>query len=789
MKSLMTFKHINAGTIDEAVAALRQYGDKAWVLAGGTDLIGAMRFEVLRDYPEVVINLKTIPGLDYIKEEDGLLKIGAMTRLRDIANNSTAKNQYAALSEAASRTASPAVREMGTIGGNICQLIRCWYFRKEDNRFDCIRKGGAMCHAMVGDNRYHSIFGAVRVGPPPCSSNCLAGNDIPSYLSSIREGDLPEAAQILLNSNPLASITGRVCPHKCEQDCNRGELDESLSIRSIERFVGDYILENAGRMFTSPKNETKKKVAIVGSGPAGLSAAYYLRKLGHRVTVFESMEEAGGVLTYGIPPYRLQKDVVKRQIKAIESTGVQFKLKVNIGKDITLENLQKDFDAVFCATGAWKQSTLGIKDEELLTSGLEFLTRMNRGLRKVTAKKVLVIGGGSVAVDVATSALRMGVKQVTMACLESEAEMPALREEVEQALKEGIKIMPSWGPSRILKEKGQISGMELVRCAAVYNSEHKFAPTYDNSVKEIVEADLIILAIGQRPNIAYAEPSLKVNRGLIVAAPDTQSTNIAKVFAGGDATISGPLSVIAAVASGRRAAEAINQYLGGKAILKAETKIEHLTRCNSDCLKKLSRVKTPELSLSQISLDTEDVLGLDSSAVETEADRCLNCGCDGVNPSDMAAALVALNARIVTSRRTIKADEFWVADKGLKPTLLESDEIITEIQIPKPLAGVKSAFIKFAMRKSIDFPIVNCAAAIESDGGVVKSARVCLNAVYSNPYRAAKAEDEIKGKPINETNAEAAGAAAVSDAIALPYNKYKIQIAKTLVKRAILACK
>jgi hypothetical protein len=221
MKSLMNFKHINAGTIDEAVSILRRHGNKAWVLAGGTDLIGTMRFEVLRDYPEVVVNLKTIPGLDYIKEEDGWLKIGALTRLEDIANNSIALDRYTALAEAAHRTASPHVREMGTIGGNICQLIRCWYFRTEDNRFDCIRKGGQMCHAAVGDNRYHSIFGATRVAAPPCTSNCLAGNDIPSYLSSIREDNLLEAAQILLNSNPLAAITGRVCPRACEQDCNR----------------------------------------------------------------------------------------------------------------------------------------------------------------------------------------------------------------------------------------------------------------------------------------------------------------------------------------------------------------------------------------------------------------------------------------------------------------------------------------------------------------------------------------------------------------------------------------
>ena len=413
MKSLMKFEHINAASLDDAVSILRQYGDKAWVLAGGTDLVGTMRFEVLHDYPEVLINLKTIPGLDYIKEENGTLKIGALTRLEDIAAHSIVRNRYAALAEAARRTASPHVRAMGTIGGNLCQLIRCWYFRKEDNRFDCIRKGGAMCHAVIGDNRYHSIFGAARVAPPPCSSNCPAGNDIPSYLSSIRDNNLAEAAQILLSSNPMPAITGRICPHACEQNCNRGELDEALSIRSIERFVGDYILDHADRLYQAPRRESKKRVAVIGSGPAGLSAAYYLRKLGYRVTIFEAREKAGGVLTYGIPPYRLAKDVVSRQIQAIENTGVQFKFGVKVGKDITLDDLQKRYSAVFCATGAWKSSVLGLPNEGLLNRGLDFLEKINSGLRKISAKKILVIGGGSVAMDVATSALRAGAQEVT----------------------------------------------------------------------------------------------------------------------------------------------------------------------------------------------------------------------------------------------------------------------------------------------------------------------------------------------------------------------------------------
>jgi CO/xanthine dehydrogenase FAD-binding subunit len=348
--------------------------------------------------------------------------------------------------------------------------------------------------------------------------------------------------------------------------------------------------------------------------------------------------------------------------------------------------------------------------------------------------------------------------------------------------------MPSWGPSRVLKAKGKVSGMELIRCISVFDGERRFAPTYDRSVKDAVEADLIILATGQKPDLSYAETRLDIDKGLISIDPDTQATSAAKVFAGGDATISGPLSVVAALASGRRAAEAINHYLGGKSTLKVKKKVAHLTRCSGDCLERSSRIRMPEQPASEYSLDKKDVSGLNWKAVEAEAGRCFNCGCDGVNPSDIAPALVVLNATIVTTRRKIKAENFWAADKGLKPTVLENDEIIIELRIPRPAAGIRSSFLKFAMRKSIDFPIVNCAAAVESRNGVVKSSRICLNAVYNNPYRVKKAEDVLEGKPIDEANAEAAGAAAVSDAVPLPYNRFKIQIAKTLVKRAILAC-
>jgi NADPH-dependent glutamate synthase beta subunit-like oxidoreductase/CO/xanthine dehydrogenase FAD-binding subunit len=789
MKSLMKFNHVNATSVEEAASLLKKHAAKACVLAGGTDLFGTMRFEILRDYPETVINLKTIPGLDYVKESDGVLKIGALTRLQDIATNPIIKKKYPALAEAARKAASPHVREMGTIAGNICQLNRCWYFRKEENRFDCLRKGGQTCFAIVGENRYHSIFGAMKSTVPPCSSNCPGSVEIPSYLEKIRDNDLPEAARILLNSNPIPAVTGRVCPHRCEDNCNRGEFDEAVSIRSIERFLGDYILENQSGVITTPPADSGKKVAIVGSGPAGLSAAFYLRRSGHRVTIFDRMQKPGGMLSYAIPPYRLPDDVVRKQIKVLESLGVEFKLGVDIGKDLSLEDLRKNYDAVFLACGVQNQSTLGIKDEELLLSGLEFLKNARLGTAKVPPR-VLVIGGGNVAIDVATVALRLGAKEVSAACLECREEMPAFEAEIKTSVDQGVHLMPSWGPHRVIKTNGKVTGMELIRCTSVYDENRKFCPAYDESTKKTVEADLVILAIGQKSDLSFLSPqlSLNANRGLIVVDPDTQATNSAGVFAGGDIT-SGSASVIEAIASGRRAAASIDVYFKGaraKRQPKAGGTTDLALKFNTACLQKINRVKNPELPISERlnNLVAEDIATLDLSAIQTEANRCFNCGCLAVNPSDLAPALIVLDATIITTKRKISAGDFWATNHGIQSTVLDNDEIVTEIHLPGLDPGVKCAFIKFALRKSIDFPIVNCAAAIGAG-----KARICLNAVYNKPYRAAKAEDIIKGKPIDEANAEAAGAAAVSDAVGLSYNAYKIQIAKVMVKRAILACK
>jgi NADPH-dependent glutamate synthase beta subunit-like oxidoreductase/CO/xanthine dehydrogenase FAD-binding subunit len=790
---MKSFNHIDAKTVNEAVELLKSKQGCAKLIAGGTDLLSTLKDKILPAYPETVINIKPIPNLDQISEDGGGLKIGALAKLEAIAHSSLIKEKYQLLAEAAESVATPQVRRMGTIGGNLCQDVRCWYYRYPHSvggRIFCYLKGGKGCYALTRENQYHSIFGGWRDAPTPCTTACPGGIDIPSYVSQIREGDIHQAARTLLRNNPLPSITGRVCPHFCEQECNRGDFDEPVSIRNIERFIGDYILENASKIIQAPGTDSGKKVAIIGSGPAGLSAAYYLRMSGHNVTVFERMKEAGGMLTYVIPPYRLPKDIVRQVVKAVQNTGVEFKCNVDVGKDVTLDKLKKDFDSVFIANGVWNPLSIGLEGEESTRFGLEFLTNINLGDRKVPGKKILVIGGGNAAIDVAVSALRLGAEEATMACLESPEEMPALPWEIEQALEQGVKVMNCWGPHRVLKADGKVKGMELVRCTSVFDKQGCFAPTYDSTVKDTVEADQIMMAVGYVADLNFIQPGsyLNIEGGLIKADPETQTTSIPGVFAGGAVT-HGPATVIEAIAAGRRAATAMDIYLkgAGESAKDIDKKtIEPFLKFNSDYLKKTSRVEMPKRPVTERSIDIEDALGLSSGEIAEEANRCFNCGCVSVHPSDMGVVLVALGAQVKIAgpegTRTIPIENFF---DSLRNTLKE-DEIVIEIQVPQPSDGARQTFLKFRLRESVDFPIVSVASIITIDGGVCRDARIALGAVAPAPIRATMVEQAIKGKAINAATAESASKAAITGVIPLAMNAYKIEIIKTLVKRAIL---
>ena len=461
------FVHHTAQSMTEAVRLLKAYKGKGKANAGGTDLLGAMRDKSLPSYPEAIIDIKTVEGLDYIEKNGRGLRIGALAKLADVAASETVKAEYGLLADAIRTVASPTVRNMATIGGNLAQDVRCWYYRyprQIGGPIVCLRKGGKICSALAGDNRYHSLFGAAPLDEYPCSTHCPANTDIPGYMERIKKGNLAGAARMLMEYNPIPAITGRVCPVFCEPECNRREFDDAVAIQCVERGVGDHILEHAHVYYAPPPNETGKKVAVVGSGPAGLAAAFYLRKKGHSVTVYEKLPEAGGMLRYSIPPFRLAKDVVRRQIRALAAMGIAFEVGVDVEKSLTITDLEQRFDAVVVACGTWRSLKLGVPGEEAegVYYALEYLKGINSGERPDLGNRVIVIGGGSVAIDAARCARRLGAKEVLVVCLEcrdpaSKDRMLALDSEIRQAEEEGIEIYPSLGVQRILVKDGHVS--------------------------------------------------------------------------------------------------------------------------------------------------------------------------------------------------------------------------------------------------------------------------------------------------------------------------------------------
>jgi len=787
--ALPRFKFINAKSIDQAADLLKKSDGRAAAIAGGTDLLHGFKDSIYSEYPELVVNLRSVGEVNYIKKDIDGVHIGALTTLNNIEGNKLLKEEYSVLAQAASTVATQQIRNNGTIGGNICQETRCWYYRNADNMFTCLRKGGNLCNAFTGHNEIHSIFGSMRVETTPCKTACPGGNSIPDYLSKIREDNFMEAAKILIETNPIPAITGRVCPHNCEKECNRDFFDEAVSIRSIERSVGDFILEHYAELIPQPNVSMGKRIAIIGSGPAGLAAAFYLRIKGYSVRVFDRMPNAGGMLRYGIPANRLPKDVLDAQIKVLESIGVEFTLNTEIGKQVKLADLRKDYEAVFLATGAWSAVSLHLEGEDKTTSAMQFLQDVASGKKGKTGNKVVVIGGGNVAVDAAITSHRLGAEQVTIVYRRTQEEMPAIKEDVEQALAEKVILKTSWAPNRVLVSKGKVVGLEVVKCTSVFNeATGRFDPKLDNSVKETIEADSVILAVGQRVDLSYIEPELGISGRAITSDPETQQTNIPGLYAGGDA-VTGPASVIEAAAAGRRAAAAIDQFLN-----KTNTQVnEQSAQSNKflsfdpSCLNPSKRVEMPKLSEQERSIDEEDTLGLSSEQVKTEAKRCFNCGCVASCPSDTAPALIALGAKVKTTKRVIDVEELFAA-KVLKSTVLEPDELVTEIQLPAAKSNTKSTYLKFRQRQSIDFPLISVAAAVTSENGKVTEVRIVLGAVAPVPVRSKEAEDFLKGKAVSDKVAADAAEVAVRGVLPLGKNYYKVQVAKALVKKAILLC-
>jgi formate dehydrogenase beta subunit len=528
-----------------------------------------------------------------------------------------------------------------------------------------------------------------------CREGCPVRTDSGGYVQAIAEGRYEDAYIIARTPNPFASICGRVCAAPCEAKCRRGALDAAISIRALKRFVCErFGVESSdfdlGRVYPNLRDPNRerlgagRKVAVVGGGPAGMSCAHELALMGFSVTVFEAQKIAGGMLVLGVPEYRLPREIVQAEIKAIESLGVEIRLNSRLGRDYLLADLKtQGYEAVFLGIGAHKSRELAIDGVQFdgVLRAIDFLLNVNLGYRVNLGRKVVVIGGGNVAFDVARSvirqterfaemteaelraalhsaasaleeltaqeteapdqvrlaldvareAIRKGVPEVHMYCLENLDEIPAAREEIEEAEKEGIKLYTRWGPKKIVGEDGKVTGIQLIKCSRVFDENRRFSPTFLEGSEEIVDCDSVVLAIGQAADLSWIRPedSLKLTpRGTLQTDPETMATSRPDVFAGGDVAF-GPRMIITAVAEGQRAARSIAKVLTGR--VPEPPRNVRVTIYDTDRYRmkpdyeKLERHSPPVLPLDRRIGIAEVEKAYPQPAAIEQATRCLKC--------------------------------------------------------------------------------------------------------------------------------------------------------------------
>ena len=407
----------------------------------------------------------------------------------------------------------------------------------------------------------------VETGTSPCKSTCPAHIAVQGYIRLAAQGKYQEALDLIKKENPFPAVCGRICPHACESECTRGEIDQPIAIDEIKKFIADQELRADVRFVPKKRhNYSDKKIAIVGAGPAGLSCAYYLALDGYSVTVFERQEKLGGMLMLGIPSFRLEKDVVSAEIDILREMGVSFKTGVEVGKDVTLDELRaQGYKGFYLAIGAQAGRKLGIEGEDAagVIAGVDFLRNVNLGNDAKLSGNVVVIGGGNVAIDVARTAVRENADAVGMYCLESEKEMPALPDEIEEARSENIRMNNGWGPKRIVVENGRVTGVEFKKCLSVFDKDHRFSPKYDENNVITVPADYVLLSVGQSIEWGKLLDGSKVELGRGNAAKAdgfTYQTAQPDVFVGGD-VFTGPKFAIDAIAAGKQGAISLHRFV------------------------------------------------------------------------------------------------------------------------------------------------------------------------------------------------------------------------------------
>lgn len=528
----------------------------------------------------------------------------------------------------------------------------------------------------------------------PCQIACPVHTDAGRYVQLIAEGRDREAYLTARSPNPFASVCGRVCAAPCEDRCRRGKIDAPVSIRALKRFVTEkYGVESmlpdtqdelASGVFEpgnkwrghlslrggpSTVNGPAKKVAVIGSGPAGLSCAHDLARMGYRVTVFEATGVSGGMLRHGIPEYRLMRSVIDKEIEKIKGLGVDVVYQRPLNERFGLSDLRRDgFEAVFLSVGTTKGRDLAVEGADLdgVIKAVDYLLNVNNGYRVEVGKKVVVIGGGFVAfdaarmalrggpeeggslheaVDVARTAVRTGASEVHIVSLESFEEMPVLRtaqghEEFEEAQREGIRFLPQRGPRRIVGARGRVSGVEFRGVVRTYDESGAFRPEYDDAVSETIEADTVILAIGQRADLSFLKPEDGVilsPAGFVKVDPMSLATTARGVFAGGDAAF-GPRNIIDAVANGKRAALSIDElFRGGRSAVRYELSVEKIpTRrfTRPEEYEQMPREAPPTIDIGRRTGISEVESGYTEEQARRQAERCLSCHVQTIYDAD-----------------------------------------------------------------------------------------------------------------------------------------------------------
>ncbi len=518
-----------------------------------------------------------------------------------------------------------------------------------------------------------SAYSIDKRGTSPCKANCPAHISIQGFVALIAKGRHKDALKLIKEEMPFPAVCGRVCHHPCEWECSRGKVDEPIAIEYLKRFVADLDLNEDDRYIPPvPEEKREEKVAIIGAGPAGLTAAYYLVQKGYKVTVFEKLPVAGGMMAVGIPEYRLPKDTLQAEIQVIKDMGVEIKTGVSFGEDITIDSLKKDgYSSIFLAIGLHESRKLGVEGEDLpeVLQGIKFLRQVALKENVKVGQKTLVIGGGNVAIDVALTALREGAEEVRMVCLEQRDEMPAWDYEIEDALEEGVIIENGWGPKRFLSKDGKLVGVEFKKCVSVFDKEGRFNPSYDENELTSFEADTVIVAIGQRADLEkFAEQGIELSPyGGIAADPVTLETNIPGVFTGGD-ILYGPKSVVEAVACGKEAAESIHRFINGIDLKKGREKEWKGVEIDVEGEEKRPRVPMPRLLPAERKGNYKEIaLGFSEEEAIKEAERCLKCGlCSECYQCVSACLAEAIDHEMTEKERIIEVGSIILAP-GFNP--------------------------------------------------------------------------------------------------------------------------